>query len=86
MPGATVTATNTATGVKMMASTNSSGVYNFSFIQPGNYKVAVEMPGFQTTTKTDVHRELGSRARLNLETAVAGVALADFYPFAAVLY
>jgi hypothetical protein len=73
LPGATITATNAETGVTVKASTNSAGVYAFPSLMLGVYKVSAEMPGFQTSTKTDV--KLGAQqARLNFELSVAGVA------------
>ncbi len=74
LPGATVTATNTETGVKTTTATNSAGVYNFASLQPGTYKVSAEMTGFQTNTITDVKLGLAAQSRLNFELAVAGVA------------
>ena len=46
VPGATVTATNTATGVATVAKSNQSGEYSIRFLQIGQYKVAVEATGF----------------------------------------
>ncbi len=64
LPGVTVTAANTATGVVVNAVSNSAGVYNFSSLLPGVYKVSAEMKGFQTRTFTDV--QLGNAAQLRL--------------------
>src|SRR5262245_38305654 len=47
IPGVTVTATNVATGVISKQVTNESGVYNFAALQPGNYEVSAELPGFK---------------------------------------
>jgi hypothetical protein len=46
--GATVTATNNATGVETPATTNGSGVYSIIQIMPGVYTVKVEREGFST--------------------------------------
>jgi hypothetical protein len=73
LPGATITAINNDTGVKTTASANNAGVYNFPALQPGIYKVTAEMPGFQTTTKTEVDVRMAGSARLNFELAIAGV-------------
>src|SRR5881394_659455 len=48
IPGVTVTATNNATGVVSTAISNEVGVYNLPSLLPGVYKVAAELPGFQT--------------------------------------
>ena len=48
IPGVTITATNTQTGIVSTTLTNESGAYQFPSIQPGTYKVSAELPGFQT--------------------------------------
>lgn len=73
LPGATVTATNVETGVEVTIVSNDSGVYTFAALQPGTYTIKAEMPGFQTSAKTDVRLVVGQQARLNFELNVAGV-------------
>ncbi|MDR3720958.1 MAG: TonB-dependent receptor [Candidatus Acidoferrales bacterium] len=46
--GATVTATNVGTGQERSVTTDSSGVYKFSLLQPGNYSVKIAAAGFKT--------------------------------------
>lgn len=46
--GATVTATNVATGQSRSATTDGNGSYRFSLLPPGNYDVKFSAPGFQT--------------------------------------
>src|SRR5690348_3007069 len=48
IPGVTVTATNSATGIANTAITNEAGAYQFASLQTGAYKVTAELPGFQT--------------------------------------
>jgi hypothetical protein len=74
IPGVTVTATNTGTGIANMAITNESGVYNFPSLQPGAYKVSAELPGFQTQTFTDVQLGGAQQVRLNFTLQVAAAA------------
>ncbi|PYS34560.1 MAG: hypothetical protein DMG14_29140 [Acidobacteria bacterium] len=50
LPGVTVVATNTATGVMSTVVTNESGAYNLPGLLPGPYKITAELPGFQTKT------------------------------------
>ncbi len=54
IPGVTVTATNTQTGVVSTNVTNETGSYNFPIAPNGSYKVSAELPGFQTQTYNDV--------------------------------
>ena len=50
IPGVTVTATNTETGVVSTAVSNETGTYTIPSLLPGTYKVSAELPGFQTQT------------------------------------
>ena len=46
IPGVTVTATNTQTGIVSTSVTNETGAYNFPSLQTGTYKVSAELAGF----------------------------------------
>src|SRR5205823_14418006 len=65
IPGVTVTATNTGTGIANSAVSNESGAYNFPALQPGTYKVSAELPGFQTQSFTAVQLGGAQQVRLN---------------------
>src|SRR3954451_17639655 len=54
IPGVTVIATNTDTGVAATTVTNESRSYNSPALQPGVYKLSAELPGFQTQNFTNV--------------------------------
>src|SRR5262245_56975444 len=47
IPGVEIMATQTETGVVSTAVTNESGTYQFPSLQPGPYRVAAALPGFQ---------------------------------------
>src|SRR5215831_15305564 len=47
IPGVTVIATNTATGVKAETLTNESGAYNFSNLSVGLYELEATLSGFR---------------------------------------
>jgi hypothetical protein len=74
IPGVTVSATNVGTGIVNTSVTNESGAYNFPSLQPGNYKVSAELPGFQTQTFTDVQLGGAQQVRLNFTLQVANAA------------
>ncbi|MGD0890979.1 MAG: TonB-dependent receptor [Terracidiphilus sp.] len=61
---AVVTLTDVDEGQVFTSKTDGSGVYVFSPIKIGNYKVAATAPGFDTVTRTDLHLEI--QARLNV--------------------
>jgi len=52
--GATVTATNTDTGVKLTQQTNAQGFYSFQSLPIGKYNIEVEARGFKTYRETGV--------------------------------
>ncbi len=54
VPGASVTATNVATGVNAISKTTNSGVFAIPTLQPGEYIVTVVAPGFQTLKQQHV--------------------------------
>src|ERR1051326_5409172 len=74
LPGVTVTATNTATGVVSTVVSNETGSYNFPSLLPGTYKVSAELPGFQTRSFTDVRLGNADQVRLNFSLDVATAA------------
>lgn len=76
MPGVSVTATNTATGIVDTVISNSAGVYNFPSLLPGVYKVSAEQPGFQTKTFTEVKLGNAAQVQLNFELQIAGLSTA----------
>jgi hypothetical protein len=55
VPSATVTAVQDATGQTISRTTNSSGLYDISPLDPGVYTVTVEAQGFRKQTQNDVH-------------------------------
>jgi hypothetical protein len=54
VPGAQVTLTNAATGISSVKTTNSSGQYIFDLVEPGSYRVAVDMTGFNKFTEENI--------------------------------
>jgi hypothetical protein len=74
LPGVTITATNTGTGVVATAISNSAGVYSFPSLQPGVYKVSGEMKGFQSQTFKDVQLGNAAQVRLNFVLQIGQLA------------
>src|SRR5438128_2164214 len=70
IPGVTVTATNTQTGIVSTVVSNETGAYQFASLQTGTYKVSAELPGFQTQTYNDVALGLSQQVRLNFTLQV----------------
>jgi hypothetical protein len=64
--GATVTLTNTGTGIARTATTDAEGLYLFDLVQVGKYKVSVEKPGFTTFVQDGIILELNQNGRLDV--------------------
>jgi Carboxypeptidase regulatory-like domain len=64
--GATVTATNTATGVQTTATTNQTGEYSIRFLQIGSYKLAVQASGFETANYGPFSLEIDQMAKIDI--------------------
>jgi hypothetical protein len=74
IPGATITAANTQTGIVISLFTNESGAYQFGSLQTGTYRVSAELPGFQPQVYTAVNLGVGQQVRLNFTLQVGAVA------------
>src|SRR5262245_31996560 len=70
IPGVTVTATNTQTGIVTTLVTNETGAYQFASLQTGVYKISAELPGFQTRVYNDVTLGVAQQVRLNFSLQV----------------
>lgn len=73
IPGVTITATNTGTGIVSTTITNEAGAYQFANLQTGTYKVQGELPGFQTQIVNNFSLGIGQQARLNFTLQVGAV-------------
>src|SRR5688572_12298549 len=74
IPGVTVTATNTQTGVATTVVSNESGSYTIQSLLPGLYRLTATLPGFRTHTISDVQLGAGVTARYNFVLEVGEVA------------
>src|SRR5437867_9893876 len=74
IPGVTVTATNTQTGVVTTAITNEAGAYTILSLLPGTYKLTAELPGFKTQVISDIQLGQSATARYNFTMQVGAVA------------
>ncbi len=71
VPGATVTALNTATGISTVATTNQSGFYLFPSLQIGGpYRVTVASPGFQSFVSTGIVLTVNANLEINAKMKV----------------
>lgn len=63
--GAKVTLTNLGTGASLTTTSGADGIYKFSPVRVGTYKVEVVSQGFQTTTQTGVKVDIGTNVAAN---------------------
>ncbi|MGH9913669.1 MAG: TonB-dependent receptor domain-containing protein [Pyrinomonadaceae bacterium] len=73
VPGAAVNLVNEDTGIKRTATTNALGYYSIPFITPGNYKLTVQVTGFQTVSRTGIKLEVAQVARLDFTLEIGRV-------------
>ena len=73
IPGVTITATNTQTGVVTMVISNEAGTYSILSLLPGTYKLTAELPGFKTQVFNDVQLGQGATARYNFTLQVGAL-------------
>jgi hypothetical protein len=63
---AEVTLTNTDLGQILRSRSDAAGVYVFSPVKIGNYKLTVSAPGFETTTQANLHLSLQQRLNVTV--------------------
>jgi hypothetical protein len=70
---ATVTITDMGNKTTQTSSTNSDGIYNAPFLNPGTYEVLASAPGFARTLVSNVVVAVGSRVRADIELKVGSL-------------
>ncbi len=69
--GAKVEAVNLATGAAYNVTTDSSGIYHFSALQAGNYKVTISQASFATLVNENIRVDVNILRRVDAELKVA---------------
>lgn len=75
VPGAQVTLSNTDTGLILQGKSDGSGVYVFSPVKIGNYRVSAVAPGFETTSQENLHLDI--QQRLNVVIVLKAGAVSE---------
>lgn len=73
IPGATVTATHTDTGLKTETVSTEAGVYVFASLPVGLYEISVEKPGFKKLSRKNIEVRVAQRLALDLQLEVGNV-------------
>lgn len=71
IPRVRVTATDTATGISRSTTTDASGNYRISQLQPGTYSVSAQYTGFKQSVLTGIILQVNLASRVNI-TLVPG--------------
>lgn len=66
VPAASVTVTESRTGVVRRAQTSTDGLYSFPYLQPGSYTVNVEREGFKTVSRQNVNLNVAQTVRIDV--------------------
>jgi hypothetical protein len=72
--GAQVSLTRVATRTTARSTTNEAGLYVFPLIEPGEYRLEVEMAGFKPHTVSGVIIQFQQRARVDVQLEVGALA------------
>lgn len=70
LPGATVTARNTATGFTRSTTTDEQGQYRLAALPPGVYEITAELQGFVTARRQGLTLALGAESVIHFELAL----------------
>ena len=70
LSGAKVVAKNLATNIQQTATTTSSGVYSVPALEPGTYRITVEMAGFNKLIREPIQVETSKTVTLDLELSI----------------
>jgi hypothetical protein len=73
VPGAKVEVVNVSTGEAKETTTNESGVYQFTNLQAGTYKVTIALTSFKTVIKEDIKIEANVVRRFDAQMEVGDV-------------
>lgn len=73
VPGVSVTATNTATGVQATVQTDGAGFYSFPNLSVGDYDIEVKQTGFKSYRRSGIHIDANSAIRADVKLEIGQV-------------
>ena len=74
VPGAVVTATNTATGVAQAVTSNDNGLYVIANLLPAHYRLDASHVGFQTEVHNDIELAVSQRQEVDFTLTIGATA------------
>ena len=72
VPGATIKITDTARNATVTLTTNADGLFEASYLVPGNYQVVVEAAGFKKSIQDGVQVQINETRNLEIAVEVGG--------------
>ncbi len=73
VPGATVVATNIATGAEATTTTTSSGTYTLPYLPAGTYNIRATAPGFRTATAEKIILRVAQTLSVDVKLEIGAV-------------
>src|SRR5215211_2935025 len=73
MPGVTLTATNTGTGLEVETVSDNDGAYTFRNLLPGTYDLKASLAGFREHRQTAIGVTAGNPVRVNVALSVGAL-------------
>src|SRR5918999_1087467 len=74
IPGATVSAIESATGLKTDTVSGANGRYSFPSLRPTNYEIRAELTGFKTVRRTDITLQANQNLTVNITLELGDLA------------
>ena len=71
--GASLTLTNKGTNSKLSGTTSSNGIYSYNFLQPGEYSLTVDAPGFKSARLANISVHIGEHFTLPVKMEVGAI-------------
>src|SRR5687767_3939241 len=73
IPGASLTISNSTTGLRRSAISDSLGLYRFDLLPAGTYELRAELPGFANSTADNIEVLVGRTVTIDLKLFPAGI-------------
>ena len=73
VPGASVTLTNAETGIPVVQTTDSHGIYTFNGVRPGTFNLSVEKTGFRRYEARNIALTVSQKSVLNVQLEIGTV-------------
>ena len=74
IPGATVGAIESATGIRTDTVTGANGRYSFPSLRPTTYEIRAELTGFKTVRRTDITLQANQNLTVNITLELGDLA------------